>query len=84
MTGLTDYLSWHQLDYKPAITEHLPEDILPFLARGQRALEVGCSNGSVCLYLAHHGIEVLGVDLNASAIAEAKQREFSVGVCNGG
>jgi SAM-dependent methyltransferase len=37
-------------------------------------LDAGCGTGRVAIELARHGIEVVGVDLDASMIAEAKRR----------
>ncbi|MGH9920480.1 MAG: class I SAM-dependent methyltransferase [Nitrososphaerales archaeon] len=37
-------------------------------------LDAGCGTGRVAIELAHHGIEVVGVDVDASMIAEARRR----------
>ncbi len=37
-------------------------------------LDAGCGTGRVALELVHQGIEVVGVDIDASMIAEAKRR----------
>jgi len=37
-------------------------------------LDAGCGTGRVAIELARHGIEVLGVDVDASMIAEARRR----------
>jgi len=37
-------------------------------------LDAGCGSGRVAIELAHHGIEVVGVDVDASMIAEARRR----------
>jgi 2-polyprenyl-3-methyl-5-hydroxy-6-metoxy-1,4-benzoquinol methylase len=36
-------------------------------------LDAGCGSGRVAIELAHHGIEVIGVDVDASMIAEARR-----------
>lgn len=37
-------------------------------------LDAGCGTGRVAIELAHHGIEVVGVDVDPSMIAEARRR----------
>lgn len=37
-------------------------------------LDAGCGSGRVAVELARHGIEVVGVDVDASMIAEARRR----------
>jgi 2-polyprenyl-3-methyl-5-hydroxy-6-metoxy-1,4-benzoquinol methylase len=37
-------------------------------------LDAGCGSGRVAIELARHGIEVIGVDVDASMIAEARRR----------
>lgn len=37
-------------------------------------LDAGCGTGRVAIELAGHGVDVLGVDMDASMIAEAKRR----------
>lgn len=37
-------------------------------------LDAGCGTGRVAIQLARHGVEVLGVDVDASMIAEARRR----------
>lgn len=41
-------------------------------------LDAGCGSGRVAIELARHGIEVLGVDVDASMIAEARHRAPSL------
>jgi 2-polyprenyl-3-methyl-5-hydroxy-6-metoxy-1,4-benzoquinol methylase len=38
------------------------------------ALDAGCGSGRVAIELARHGIEVVGVDVDASMIAEARRQ----------
>ncbi len=40
----------------------------------ERVLDAGCGSGRVAIELARHGIEVVGVDIDASMIAEARRR----------
>ena len=40
--------------------------------RGRRVLDIGCSQGIVCILLARAGHDVTGIDLDARAIAEAR------------
>ena len=42
--------------------------------RPSRVYDAGCGTGRVAIELARHGIEVLGVDADASMIAEARRR----------
>jgi cyclopropane fatty-acyl-phospholipid synthase-like methyltransferase len=44
------------------------------LPRSGTALDVGCGSGVQTLLLAAHGLEVVGVDLSATAIEEARRR----------
>jgi SAM-dependent methyltransferase len=40
----------------------------------ESVLDAGCGTGRVAIELARHGIEVVGVDVDASMIAEARRR----------
>jgi 2-polyprenyl-3-methyl-5-hydroxy-6-metoxy-1,4-benzoquinol methylase len=40
----------------------------------ESVLDAGCGSGRVAIELAHRGIEVVGVDVDASMIAEARRR----------
>ena len=40
----------------------------------ESVLDAGCGTGRVAIELARHGIEVVGVDIDVSMIAEAKRR----------
>lgn len=68
-----DYRDWLAIDYRPAISELLPEALLAHVSPGQTALDVGCNVGGVALFLARHGLHVLGVDMNPEAIRKARQ-----------
>jgi SAM-dependent methyltransferase len=39
-----------------------------------RTLEVGCGTGTNAIYLAHHGFEVVGVDISGVAVENARAR----------
>lgn len=40
----------------------------------EKVLDAGCGSGRVAIELARHGIEVVGVDIDASMVAEARRR----------
>ena len=48
-------------------------DWLAANARGERVLDIGCSEGILPLLLAQRGFEVVGVDVNAEALAYARE-----------
>lgn len=50
------------------------------LRRGDRVLDAGCGSGAISVALAHHGISVLGIDLNFEKIDEAKRAAEFAGV----
>ena len=52
---------------------HGEATLVRLLAPGS-VLDAGCGTGRVAIELARHGIEVVGVDLDASMIAEARRR----------
>lgn len=45
-----------------------------------RALDLGCGTGTNCLYLARHGWSVVGIDLAAAAIHQARRKAEATGV----
>jgi SAM-dependent methyltransferase len=67
-----NHTDWRSVDYKPAIPELLPHSLVPLLSPGQTALDIGCNNGRVGLFLAKCGIKTLGIDLNHDAIDTAR------------
>jgi SAM-dependent methyltransferase len=71
--------AWSGIDYRPAVPDHFPETLLPYLSPGCRVLDVGCGTGNVVRFLAERGFEAEGVDLNQDAITSAKTHhpEFS-------
>lgn len=68
------YRHWACIDYQPAIAELLPLVVPAHLPAGSTALDVGCNKGGVSLFLAQHGLNVLGIDINPAAIEEARFR----------
>lgn len=77
---LGHYRDWADVDYIPAITSLVPESLLTFLRPGSQVLDVGCGKGDSSIYLAAKGFEVLGVDINASAIQVAAERAAVAGI----
>jgi SAM-dependent methyltransferase len=75
-----EYHDWTRIDYQPAIAELTPAAVLAHLAAGSTALDIGCNKGDVSLYLARHGLNVVGIDLNEAAVAAAKQRAADAGL----
>lgn len=67
----TDYRRWAKINYQPVVAGILPERLVPLLRPGSDVLEIGCGDGLVSRYLARAGMNVLGIDLNANAIAAA-------------
>ena len=75
MSGLIDdYDRWRSMDYRPVLSELPAEHLAPYLQNGQRALEIGCNRGQTTLWLASHGLEVVGIDINAEAISQAREQ----------
>jgi SAM-dependent methyltransferase len=70
--AIGQYTDWQVIDYRPAIAQVLPYALLPYLSDSQTALEIGCNAGSVSLFLARHGLNVIGVDINPAAISTAR------------
>lgn len=64
---------WRSIDFRPAIVEHTPDLLVPYLAPGQRALDLGCNTGKTALWLARQGVSVLGIDINPDALETARQ-----------
>jgi SAM-dependent methyltransferase len=71
--------AWSSIDYQPVVSELLPTVLLPSLRRGLRALEIGCGSGAVSLFLASHGLSVLGIDINPKAIECGRERAKPAG-----
>jgi SAM-dependent methyltransferase len=75
-----EYTDWRLIEYKPVISELLPHSLLPYVSGEQTALDIGCNTGSASLFLAQHGLNVLGIDINAKAICIANGRAEQSGL----
>ena len=73
-----EYEDWACIDYQPAIAEFRPLVVLEHLPAGSTALDVGSNQGLTSLFLAQHGLNVLGIDINDSAIEKARLRAACV------
>jgi SAM-dependent methyltransferase len=71
-TAAGEYRDWARIDYQPSIADLVPLLVTGQLPPGSTALDVGCNKGGVSLFLAQHGLNVLGIDLNKAAIKQAK------------
>src|SRR5215469_7623577 len=67
-----EYARWRCVDYRPALLEISTDSLEPYIASGQRALEVGCNSGRTAMWLASRGLDVLGIDINPDAIVQAR------------
>jgi SAM-dependent methyltransferase len=56
--------------------------LAPLCRRDQRVLEVGCGRGYTCWKLAPHVREIVGTDVSAPALAEARELLSSHGITN--
>jgi SAM-dependent methyltransferase len=75
MGGQTNaYQCWRRIDYKPVLRELPAKHLAPYLHSGQRALEIGCNRGQTALWLASHGLEVVGIEINSDAISNAREQ----------
>jgi 23S rRNA (uracil1939-C5)-methyltransferase len=54
------------------IVERIFETLQPHLARGRRIVDLYCGAGTFALYFAAHGCDVVGIEENAGAVAEAR------------
>lgn len=68
------YEVWQRIDYRAALPEILPSSLVPHVPPGGSVLDAGCNRGGAALFLAEHGFDVHGIDINSSAIATASQR----------
>jgi ubiquinone/menaquinone biosynthesis C-methylase UbiE len=75
------YKMWAKLEgnHVPA-TSKFSERILQYLAPSSRVLDLGCGYGRLSGFFASKGFEVYGIDLNESAIEEAKRNEKLKGI----
>jgi len=77
---LGSYKDWAKIDYQPFIAELYPHRVLPHLLEGSSALDVGCNRGGTTLFLASFGLKADGLDLNISAVEQARIRATSRGL----
>ena len=68
------YKDWVRIEYRSAMPTPRPEVLLPRLTTHPNVLEIGCGAGSASLYLAAHGGDVVGFDVNPDAIRLARER----------
>lgn len=68
----SEYARWRSIDYRPTLPEIPVGNLASYLHRGQRALEIGCNRGRTAMWLGSQGLDVLGIDINADAICQAR------------
>ncbi|MGH9543778.1 MAG: class I SAM-dependent methyltransferase [Terriglobales bacterium] len=68
----SEYANWRGIDYRPALPEIPLNSLAPYLCSGQTVLEIGCNTGRTALQLERRGLEVIGIDINAEAILQAR------------
>lgn len=61
---------------RQALWDHYRGIFLP----GQRVLDVGCGSGADAIFLAHHGIRVVGIDVAPEMIARLREKVAAAGV----
>ena len=71
-TDTSQYANPRGIDYRPALPEIPLNSLAPYLCKGQTVLEIGCNSGRTALWLESLGLNVLGVDINADAILQAR------------
>jgi cyclopropane fatty-acyl-phospholipid synthase-like methyltransferase len=76
----SDHRVWQSIDYRPAMAAPVPEILLPHLAPGHTALDIGCNTGNTALWLARHGISVTGIDINADALETSRTDAVRAGL----
>jgi 2-polyprenyl-3-methyl-5-hydroxy-6-metoxy-1,4-benzoquinol methylase len=54
----------------------------PYLRPGLRVLDLGCNNGTLSLYMARHGCDVLGIDLARNIVDTAERSAAVHGIAN--
>jgi SAM-dependent methyltransferase len=73
---------WQSHEYVPTVAVLSTERLTAYLGNGDRVLELGCGRGSVAHSLAKRGCAVTGIDINASAITEARTVAASLGLAD--
>jgi cyclopropane fatty-acyl-phospholipid synthase-like methyltransferase len=74
MSGVAgEYRDWRYIDYRPALLDVPTEHLARYLRSGQRGLEIGCNRGRTASWLASHGVDVVGIDINAEAVSHARE-----------
>ena len=71
-TEASEYANWRYIDYRPARPEIPLDSLAPYLCKDQTVLEIGCNSGRTAMWLESRGLDVLGVDINADAILQAR------------
>ena len=71
-TDASEFANWRGIDYRPALPEISVNSLVPYLCRGQTVLEIGCNSGRTALWLESCGLDVLGIDINADALLQAR------------
>jgi SAM-dependent methyltransferase len=72
-TDANEYANWRFIDYQPALPAVPLDSLAPYLYRDQTVLEIGCNSGRTALWLESRGLDVLGIDINADAILQARE-----------
>jgi len=67
---------WDTQITPPEVVQLIEEESIP----AGRVLDLGCGTGTNCIYLAHHGWQVVGVDFSAMAIRWARRKARQAGV----
>lgn len=73
----------YRLMRTPWDTGITPPEVVEAVAREEargRALDLGCGTGTNSIYLAQHGLTVVGIDFSPKAIATARQKAKRAGV----
>lgn len=76
-------VAWSRIEFNHAnaIENLLPESLVPHLTDKHTALEIGCNKGIIASFLAEHGLNVLGIDVNSEAIKKGCEIAVQNGLC---